>query len=99
MVLMKQSSCCGVCLAYFVFMQSSFIQSAISGRREIITDFKALLATFPEEMEMMQSQLSKFKEDAVDIHSLRAEVQSLTSILNGKVGILKGIIGCYYSAA
>ncbi|KAK4783349.1 hypothetical protein SAY86_007723 [Trapa natans] len=56
-----------------------------TGRQEIITDFKALLATFPEEMELMQTQLSKYKVDAVDIHSLRAEVQSLSSIIDGKV--------------
>ncbi|PKI55045.1 hypothetical protein CRG98_024552 [Punica granatum] len=59
------------------------------GRQEIITDFKALLSTFPEEMQTMQSQLSKYKEDAVDIHSLRAEVQALSSILNRKVEDIK----------
>lgn len=36
----------------------------------------------------MQGQLSKYKEAAVDIHSLRADVQSLFSILNRKVGFV-----------
>ncbi|OWM81958.1 hypothetical protein CDL15_Pgr027156 [Punica granatum] len=62
------------------------------GRQEIITDFKALLSTFPEEMQTMQSQLSKYKEDAVDIHSLRAEVQALSSILNRKVEECKTLL-------
>ncbi|KAK4755645.1 hypothetical protein SAY87_009402 [Trapa incisa] len=55
------------------------------GRQEIITDFKALLTTFPEEMELMQTQLSKYKADAVDIHLLKADVQSLSNIINVKV--------------
>lgn len=33
----------------------------------------------------MQSQLSKYKESASDIHSLRADVQSISSILDRKV--------------
>lgn len=36
----------------------------------------------------MQSQLSKYKEAAVDIHSLRADVESLTNVLGSKVGML-----------
>lgn len=35
----------------------------------------------------MQSQLSKYKESASDIHSLRADVQSISSILDRKVGV------------
>ena len=57
----------------------------ISGRKEIIAEFKSLLSSFPEEMSSMQSQLGKHKEAAVDIHSLRADVQSLSSILDSKV--------------
>ena len=57
----------------------------ISGRKEIIVEFKSLLSSFPEEMSSMQSQLGKYKEAAVDIHSLRADVQSLSSILDRKV--------------
>lgn len=56
-----------------------------SGRKEIIADFKALLSSFPEEMGIMQRQLSDFKETASDIHSLRADVQSLSAILDRKV--------------
>lgn len=51
-------------------------------------EFKSLLATFPKEMESMETQLSKYKESASDIHSLRADVQSISSILDRKVGVL-----------
>ncbi|KAK8486823.1 hypothetical protein V6N11_063159 [Hibiscus sabdariffa] len=54
------------------------------GRKEIIADFKSLLSSFPEAMSSMQSQLGKYKEAAVDIHSLRADVQSLSSICDRK---------------
>ncbi|XP_039034317.1 E3 ubiquitin-protein ligase BRE1-like 1 isoform X1 [Hibiscus syriacus] len=54
------------------------------GRKEIIVDFKNLLSSFPEAMSSMQSQLGKYKEAAVDIHSLRADVQSLSNILDRK---------------
>ncbi|KAJ0112961.1 hypothetical protein Patl1_00150 [Pistacia atlantica] len=55
------------------------------GRKEIIAEFKALVSSFPEEMSSMQSQLSKYKETALDIHTLRADVQSLSNVLNRKV--------------
>ncbi|KAK2650704.1 hypothetical protein Ddye_018193 [Dipteronia dyeriana] len=55
------------------------------GRKEIIAEFKALVSSFPEEMNSMQSQLSKYKEIALDIHSLRADVQSLYNLLDRKV--------------
>ncbi|MBA0802189.1 hypothetical protein Gohar_012509 [Gossypium harknessii] len=54
------------------------------GRKEIIAEFKSLLSSFPEEMSLMQSQLGKYKEAVVDIHSLRADVQSLSTTLDRK---------------
>ncbi|KAE8720887.1 E3 ubiquitin-protein ligase BRE1-like 1 [Hibiscus syriacus] len=54
------------------------------GRKEIIADFQSLLSSFPEAMSSMQSQLEKYKESAADIHSLRADVQSLSNILDRK---------------
>lgn len=57
----------------------------ITGRKEIIVEFKALVSSFPEKMGSMQNQLAKHKETAADIHSLRADVESLTNILNRKV--------------
>ncbi|XP_040961713.1 E3 ubiquitin-protein ligase BRE1-like 1 isoform X3 [Gossypium hirsutum] len=54
------------------------------GRKEIIAEFKSLLSSFPEEMSLMQSQLGKYKEAVVDIHSLRADVQSLYTTLDRK---------------
>ncbi|XP_062073247.1 E3 ubiquitin-protein ligase BRE1-like 1 isoform X1 [Humulus lupulus] len=55
------------------------------GRKEIIAEFKALVSSFPMEMENMQDQLRKHKETASDVHSLRADVQSLSNILDRKV--------------
>ncbi|PQP97498.1 E3 ubiquitin-protein ligase BRE1-like 1 isoform X2 [Prunus yedoensis var. nudiflora] len=55
------------------------------GRKEIIEEFKALVSSFPEEMGTMQGQLRKYKEAASDFHSLQADVQSLSSILDRKV--------------
>ncbi|WJX81476.1 ubiquitin-like modifier hub1 [Trifolium repens] len=55
------------------------------GRKEIIAEFKSLLSSFPEEMGSMQSQLTKYKESASDLHSLRADVHSISSILDQKV--------------
>lgn len=57
----------------------------ITGRKEIIAEFKVLVSSFPEKMGRMQNQLAKHKETAADIHSLRADVESLTNILNCKV--------------
>lgn len=55
------------------------------GRKEIIAEFRALVSSFPEDMSAMQRQLSKYKEAALDIHILRADVLSLTNVLDRKV--------------
>lgn len=54
------------------------------GRKEIISEFKELVSSFPKDMGIMQSQLSKYKEAASDLHSLRADMQSLSNILGRK---------------
>lgn len=54
------------------------------GRKDIIAEFKALVSSFPDDMGRMQSQLSKYKEAASDVHSLRADVQSLSNVLDRK---------------
>uniref|UniRef100_A0A1D1YAN6 E3 ubiquitin protein ligase n=1 Tax=Anthurium amnicola TaxID=1678845 RepID=A0A1D1YAN6_9ARAE len=54
------------------------------GRKEIISEFKDLVSSLPKDMETMQNQLTKHKEDASEIHSLRAEVKSLASFLDRK---------------
>ncbi|PSS24116.1 E3 ubiquitin-protein ligase BRE1-like [Actinidia chinensis var. chinensis] len=54
------------------------------GRKGIIAEFKALVSSFPEDMGNMQSQLSTYKGTASDIHSLRADVQSLSTVLDRK---------------
>ncbi|KAF2604749.1 hypothetical protein F2Q70_00028854 [Brassica cretica] len=51
------------------------------GRKEIFADMKALVASFPGEMGSMRSQLENYKETAGGIHSLRADVQSLSVVL------------------
>ncbi|KAG7574937.1 Zinc finger RING-type [Arabidopsis suecica] len=51
------------------------------GRKEIFADMKALISSFPEEMSSMRSQLDNYKETAGGIHSLRADVQSLSGVL------------------
>ncbi|WCJ22965.1 E3 ubiquitin-protein ligase BRE1-like 1 [Euphorbia peplus] len=55
------------------------------GRKEIIAEFKALLSSFPDEMGNMQRQLSNYKEAASDIHTLQADVRSLSTVLDRKV--------------
>lgn len=57
----------------------------ISGRKEIIAEFKALVSSFPEKMGTMQGHLREYKETASNVHALRADVQSLSSILDRKV--------------
>ncbi|CAM8950640.1 unnamed protein product [Rhodiola kirilowii] len=59
------------------------------GRKEIISEFKALVSTFPKNMSLMQQQLSKHKETASDVHSLRGDVQSLAIVLERKVNELR----------
>ncbi|KAJ0258580.1 E3 ubiquitin protein ligase [Hirschfeldia incana] len=51
------------------------------GRKEIFGDMKALVSSFPGQMSSMRSQLSIYKETAGGIHSLRADVQSLSGVL------------------
>ncbi|XP_073313890.1 E3 ubiquitin-protein ligase BRE1-like 1 [Primulina huaijiensis] len=55
------------------------------GRKEVIASFKELVSSFPEKMGNMQNQLIKHKEAASDVHRLRANVQSLTIMLDRKV--------------
>ncbi|PIA50300.1 hypothetical protein AQUCO_01300798v1 [Aquilegia coerulea] len=63
------------------------------GRKEIITEFKALVSSFPKKMSIMQNQLSNYKEAASEVHSLRAEVQSLSNILTKKLKELELLSG------
>ncbi|KAJ0970614.1 hypothetical protein J5N97_018573 [Dioscorea zingiberensis] len=64
-----------------------------AGRKEIISEFKALVASLPKDMETMQSQLSKYKESSSGLHSLRAEVQSLSTILHRKANEIESLSG------
>lgn len=61
------------------------------GRKQIVAEFKALVASFPNKMGTMQSQLGKFKEAAADVHSLRAAVHSFSDILDRKAKKLEDL--------
>lgn len=63
------------------------------GRKEIITEFKTLVSSFPDKMRFLQSQLSEYKEAASEVHSLRAEVQSLSNTLGRKIKELEILSG------
>lgn len=55
------------------------------GRKNVITEFKELVSSFPKEMGAMQNELNKSKESTSEIHCLRAQLQSLSSILGREV--------------
>ncbi|XP_078428745.1 histone mono-ubiquitination 1 isoform X2 [Wolffia australiana] len=54
------------------------------GRKDIISQFKTLVSSLPKSIETMQSELTKHKEDASEVHSLKAKVESFTRILSRK---------------
>ncbi|CAM0948657.1 unnamed protein product [Alopecurus aequalis] len=62
------------------------------GRNQIISEFKALVSSLPREMGAMQSELSKYKDDASELHSLRAELHSLSDILTRKEHAINEIL-------
>ncbi|KVH97077.1 Zinc finger, RING/FYVE/PHD-type [Cynara cardunculus var. scolymus] len=63
------------------------------GRKEIIAKFRTFVSSFPEDMGSMQTQLRKHKEASSDVHSLRADVQSLSTILDRKTKELEALSG------
>lgn len=63
------------------------------GRKEIIAKFRTFVSLFPEDMGNMQTQLRKYKEASADVHSLRADVQSLSTILDRKTKELEALSG------
>eukprot|EP00262_Sarcandra_glabra_P011428 TRINITY_DN2738_c0_g3_i1.p1 TRINITY_DN2738_c0_g3~~TRINITY_DN2738_c0_g3_i1.p1 ORF type:complete len:882 (+),score=196.77 TRINITY_DN2738_c0_g3_i1:207-2852(+) len=69
------------------------VASREPGRKEIIAEFNTMVSSLPKDMGAMQSQLSKYKESASEIHSLRAEVQSLSNILDRKANELETLSG------
>ncbi|AQK81217.1 E3 ubiquitin-protein ligase BRE1-like 1 [Zea mays] len=54
------------------------------GRNQVISEFKALVSSLPREMGAVQTELSKHKDASLQLHSLRAEVHSLSSIRTRK---------------
>ncbi|XP_077235379.1 histone mono-ubiquitination 1 isoform X2 [Tasmannia lanceolata] len=63
------------------------------GRKEIIAEFKALVSSLPKDMGIMQSQLNKYKEAALEVHALQSEVRSLSNILDRKANELVTLSG------
>ncbi|KAI3742593.1 hypothetical protein L1987_60280 [Smallanthus sonchifolius] len=61
--------------------------------KEIIAEFRNLVSTFPKDMGSMQTQLREHKEASSNIHSLRADVQSLNTILDRKMKELEALSG------
>lgn len=57
----------------------------ISGRNEIIGEFKALVASLPMHMDRLQLEISEYKDDSSILNSCRAENKSLKNILERKV--------------
>ncbi|XP_074280013.1 E3 ubiquitin-protein ligase BRE1-like 1 [Silene latifolia] len=55
--------------------------SAEPGRKEIISNFRLLATSFPEDMSSMQRKLQKYKDTASDVHSLSAERQIISNVL------------------
>ncbi|CAI5483126.1 unnamed protein product [Closterium sp. Yama58-4] len=54
------------------------------GRKETVAELKVMIATLHKEMSMMQAQLTKHKEAAQQLVTLRADNESLKSILSRK---------------
>jgi E3 ubiquitin-protein ligase BRE1 len=54
------------------------------GRNQVISKFRALVSSLPTEMGAIQRELSKHKDASLQLHSLRAEVHSLSGILTRK---------------
>ncbi|PKU66038.1 E3 ubiquitin-protein ligase BRE1-like 1 [Dendrobium catenatum] len=61
------------------------------GRKEIIAGFKEHVSSLPKEMVAMQSELEKLKDSSSEIHCLRAQVQSLSAILQREVDKLQSM--------
>ncbi|KAG6512377.1 hypothetical protein ZIOFF_030488 [Zingiber officinale] len=72
-------------------MLESKLEAATRGssRKEIIQEFKALVASLPKSMEIVQNEIDQKKEATINLHSLRAEVQCLSSMLHRKENEIK----------
>lgn len=55
-------------------------------REDIKGEFHVMASALSKEMEMMESQLKRWKETAHEAVSVREKVQALEALLIGKVG-------------
>lgn len=60
-----------------------------SEKKDEVAEFKLTVSSLHKEMRMMQQQLNQYKEAACGAHALRAEVQSLSAILDRKTSECK----------
>jgi len=57
----------------------------VSGRKDIKAEFRVMSSTLSKEMEMMETQLKRWKDAALEAVSLREKAHSLRAKLSGKV--------------
>ena len=57
----------------------------VSGRKDIIAEFRVMSSALSKEMGMMETQLKQSKDAALEAVSLREKAHSLRAKLSGKV--------------
>eukprot|EP00252_Welwitschia_mirabilis_P000264 TRINITY_DN10287_c0_g1_i1.p1 TRINITY_DN10287_c0_g1~~TRINITY_DN10287_c0_g1_i1.p1 ORF type:complete len:879 (+),score=230.01 TRINITY_DN10287_c0_g1_i1:295-2931(+) len=62
-----------------------------SGRKDLINELEFFVSTLHKQMNMVQAQLKRYKDTAREIHTLRADVHSLTAILSRKSNECKNL--------
>ncbi|KAL0436140.1 UNVERIFIED_CONTAM: E3 ubiquitin-protein ligase BRE1-like 2 [Sesamum radiatum] len=62
-----------------------------SGRKDVKEEFQVMASALSKEMEMMESQLNKWKNTADEAMSLREKAQSLSALLDVKTAELKNL--------
>ncbi|MCO5560588.1 hypothetical protein L7F22_014203 [Adiantum nelumboides] len=66
-------------------------ESLSSEAKDEVAEYKVMVSTLHKEMRMMQQQLNQHKEAALGSYSLRAEVQSLHTVLDRKTRECKNL--------
>ncbi|MCO5583634.1 hypothetical protein L7F22_037547 [Adiantum nelumboides] len=66
-------------------------ESLSSEAKDEVAEYKVMVSTLHKEMRMMQQELNQHKEAALGSYSLRAEVQSLNTVLDRKTRECKNL--------
>lgn len=61
---------------------------SFSGRKDVKEEFQVMASALTKEMGMMESQLNRWKRTADEALSLREKAQSLSALLDVKVGFV-----------